>query len=130
MKHEEMEESYRTGPIGADMDPKDDGGIAPMVIDLGVHRAGNLDESWMVQFGSIVKLLMRGIFGNFSVPVTVKGTSSEIKSFSRALSREKSYLKSISKYGLDNPRTYKSKGMLDKAVSGFERTTGLKWPFK
>jgi len=130
MKDKEMEESYRAGPIGADMDPKDDGGIAPMVIDLGAHRAGNLDESWFVQFGAAVKLLMRGLLGNFSVPVSVKGSPSEIRTFTSALSKEKNYLKSISKYGLDNPRTFKSKGALDKAVSGFERATGLKWPFK
>ena len=37
---------------------------------------------------------------------------------------------SAKKFGLDDPRTYKSKTKLDKAIKDFEKTTGLVWPFK
>lgn len=138
MKEEqEVEESYRAGPVGANMDREDDPKTSPtkgIVIDLGAkrsgYRAGRLDESWLLMFGEATKLLMRAMFGNFEIPVKVKGTPSEIRSFATALSREKKHLQNISKYGLNNPRTYKSRGVLNKAVSKFERATGLKWPFK
>jgi hypothetical protein len=32
-------------------------------------------------------------------------------------------------YGLNDPRTYKSKFKLNKSVRDFERKTKLKWPF-
>jgi hypothetical protein len=123
-------EAHVRGPIGAQMDADDDAGFPNMIIDLGVHRAGRLDESWLLMFSSAVRTLMGGLLGDFAVPVKVKGTPSEVKAFSGALAREKRYLKDISKYGLDNPKTYKSKGILDKAVSKFDRATGLKWPFR
>jgi hypothetical protein len=125
-----LKEAHQRGPIGASMDAEDDAGIPNMIIDLGSHRAGKLDESWLTMFGEATKLLMKGLMGNFSVPVKVKGTPSEISSFSGALSKEKKYLQAISKYGLNDPRTYKNKGKLDKAISQFQRTTGLKWPFQ
>lgn len=125
-----VSESYVMGPIGAEMDAENDAGFPNMVIDLGAHRAGRLDESWLTMFGEAAKLLMKGLLGDFAVPVKVKGTSSEIRAFSSALGKEKRYLQNISKYGLDDPKTYKSKGVLDKAISKFQRATGLKWPFK
>lgn len=129
-KETEVEESYQAGPIGAHMDPEDDAGIPPIVIDLGVHRAGNLDEGFLGMMGSWITHILGVMFRGGSIPLKVKGTPSEIDSFAKTLSREKRYLESFSKYGLDNPRTYRNKASLEKAVSEFERKTGIKWPFK
>lgn len=123
-------EAHVRGPIGAQMDADDDAGIPPMILDLGVHRAGNLDEGLLGMMGAWITDILSAMFSNTSIPVTVRGTRSEIDSFTRALSSEKRYLETFSKYGLDNPRTYKDKGKLDKAVSEFQRKTGIKWPFK
>jgi len=46
------------------------------------------------------------------------------------LAGEKRYLSSMSQYGLDNPRTFKDRFKLDRAVKSFEKDTGLVWPFK
>ena len=40
------------------------------------------------------------------------------------------YYKDYVKYGLDDPRTYRSKYALRGAVKKFERSTGIDWPFK
>ena len=64
------------------------------------------------------------------MPVSVRGTESEVRSFAQALGKEKKYLDVYKKYGLNDPRTHRSKSTLKKAVSKFTKTTGLKWPFK
>lgn len=132
-KETEVEESYQTGPLGAHMDVCDDPQVSPtkaIVIDLSSHRRGELNEGILGMMGAWISDILGAMFQGTSLPVTVKGTRSEIDSFTRTLSREKRYLEMFSKYGLDNPRTYRSKAELNKAVSQFERNTGIKWPFK
>lgn len=129
-KETEVEESYQAGPLGAHMDVCDDPRVSPIVIDLGSHRRGELNEGILGMMGAWISDILGAMFQGTSLPVTIRGTRSEIDSFTRTLSREKRYLEMFSKYGLDNPRTYKSKANLDKAVSQFERSTGIKWPFK
>ena len=73
---------------------------------------------------------MGTMFGGASIPVQVKGSQNQVRDFARVIGREKKYLSNYKKYGLDNPQTYKSKFSLDSAVKKFERSTGLKWPFK
>ena len=102
--------------------------LAPIVIDL--RNADNVNESWLKMFGSGVKSILNYMFGGPAVPVTVRGTRSQIKDFSRVLGREKRYLQTYKKYGLDNPQTYRSKYRLKSAVDKFERSTGITWPFK
>ena len=80
-------------------------------------------------FGAWVKILLRRMFGNASMPVKIKGSRSEVESFARTLGGEKRYIESASRYGLDDPRTYKNKAKLTKAINNFERETSLKWPF-
>ena len=104
--------------------------LAPIVIDLGVARRGELDESFLTMFGGAIKMIMSRMFGGSAVPVKIKGNKSEINSFAKAMDREKKYMKTAAKYGLNNPRTYKDKFKLRKSVSSFERKTGIKWPFK
>jgi len=104
--------------------------IVPIVIDLGVARRGQLDESWLRMFGGWVKILMKSMFGDADIPVKIKGTPSEVRSFTNAVHGEKNYLQSLKKHGLNDKRTYANKYRLDKAVQKFEKATGLKWPFK
>ena len=103
--------------------------IAEIVIDFEQLREKQLDESFIGMFGAWVKILLKRMFGNSSMPVKVKGSRSEVESFARTLGGEKRYIETASKYGLDDPRTYKNKAKLTKAINNFERATGLKWPF-
>jgi len=102
--------------------------IAPIVIDL--TQKGNVDESWLRALGEHVKTILKAMFGNISIPLEVKGSQSDIRAFTRALGREKNYISTLRKYGLDNPRTFRSRSSLSSATSRFERDTGIKWPFK
>ena len=104
--------------------------LAPIVIDLGAHRRGELDESFLTMFGGAIKSIMQRMFGGASIPVQVKGNKSEVSAFAKAIGSEKRYMKTAAKYGLDNPRTYKDKYKLRKATSDFQKKTGIKWPFK
>ena len=104
--------------------------LVPVVIDLGVARRGELDESFLTMFGGAIKMIMSRMFGGATVPVEVRGTKSEVSSFAKTLAGEKKYMKTAAQYGLNDPRTYKDKYKLRKSVSSFERKTGLKWPFK
>ena len=69
-------------------------------------------------------------FKRWAVPVRFKGSRSQISSFERAFKGERKYLRAAKKYGLDNPRTYKSKYGLNRAIKNFESTTGMKWPIE
>lgn len=104
--------------------------IIPVKIDFSEMRGDKLNESWLRMFGGWVQTILGRMFGTNSVPVTVKGTKSEIETFAKTLDSEKKYLESYKKFGLDNPQTYKNKALLDNSVNQFERSTGIKWPFK
>ena len=104
--------------------------ITEIVIDFNEIRTQGINESWLSMFGTWTKFLLKGIFGNVALPVRVVGRQSEVESFARALGREKNHLSAISKYGLNDRRTYASKGALDSAVQQFEQETGINWPFK
>ena len=107
--------------------------MAPIVIDLNAKKRGEINESFLTILGHGIKTILRRMFWeDFGIPsnVKVKGTPSQISAFGTAITREKKYLDAISEFGLNDAKTYKSKSMLDGAVSKFERKTGLKWPFK
>jgi hypothetical protein len=99
-------------------------------IDLNAANNKQLNESYLGWFGDAIKLLMRRIFGEVDIPVQVSGTESQIRSFAKALEGERRYMDSFRRYGLDDPRTYRDRAHLEQAVSGFERATSIKWPFK
>ena len=97
--------------------------LQPIVIDFAEMRSRDLKEfSYYSMMGSWVKMIIDNMFGTSlsSMGVKVRGTEREVKTFTNA----------IRDYGLDNPRTYKSKSKLKNAVTAFEKATGLKWPFK
>lgn len=110
------------------MENSDD--LVPIIIDLGVNRKNELNESWLSMFGGAIEMILGRMFGNATPPVKIKGTRREIDSFSRAIGKEKRYMDTAMKHGLTDPRTYKNKYELEKAIANFERTTGVKWPFK
>ena len=97
----------------------------PIVIDFT-----KIDESFLVSMGARLRLILNALFTGEFLPVAVKGSSSQIDSFIRALGGEKRYLSSLSQYGLDNPKTLKDRYKLNKSVKAFESDTGLVWPFK
>ena len=103
--------------------------LTPIIIDLSKAKEKRLDESWLRTFGWGVKSLLKAMFGKVSLPVHLKGSPSDVKSFLNTLGAERNYIQDFKSLGLDNPRTYKSKGMLDTAVNKFQRKTGIKWPF-
>lgn len=106
--------------------------LVPMVIDFTEARnaEGKIQESWILTFGAILRWMMPSLYKGSVLPLTVKGTSGEIKSFADVLGKEKKYLQSWKDNGLDSPVTYQNQTKLARSVSKFERVTGLKWPFK
>ena len=101
-----------------------------IVIDLSADRQNLLTESWLVSFGSAIKGILSHMFSGVEIPVTVKGTPSEIRAFAKTLERDRRFIDAFSKHGLNDPKTHQSKHRLKDAVANFENETGLKWPFK
>lgn len=99
------------------------------IIEINVSPE-TIDESFLAMFGGAVKSILRGMFGKGMPNVKIKGKKSDVKSFADTLNSEKKYMDTYIKYGLDSPRTYRNKGKLQRAVSKFERKTGLKWPLE
>jgi hypothetical protein len=104
--------------------------VVPIVIDLGMARSKQLDESWMYMLGGWIETLLGGLFGLNNIPATIKGTKQEIESFAKTMQGEKKYIESWHQYGLDDARTHGSKVKLDSAIKNFEKVTGIKYPFK
>lgn len=99
------------------------------VLDLDKLKSNSLNESWLRMFGSWIETILSKMFSGSSIPVNVRGSRKDVESFGKAFYGEKRYLQLAKKYGLDHPKTYASKSTLEKAVNGFEKETGLKWPF-
>ena len=113
--------------------------IVKIEIDFEELKKNQINESFVSMFGSAVKLLMGYLLrqpgghlsGNsLSSLYNVSGRRSDVTAFARALGNEKSYIEAIKQNGLDHPDTFKSKTTLQRAIQGFEKATGLKWPFK
>ena len=101
-----------------------------IVIDLEELKKQTINESWIAMFGGWVQHVLDAMFGNYYIPMEIRGSKSEVESFARTIGGEKKYIETARRYGLDHPTTYKSKAKLDVAVKNFEKDTGLKWPFK
>ena len=109
---------------------QDNNEIASIQIDLGVIRKNTVNEGFMEMFNRDVSMVLGAMLAGSSIPIKIKGTKSEIKVFTKAMQREKQYIRTAAKYGLDDPRTYKNKYKLQRAISKFERATGLRWPLE
>lgn len=106
--------------------------LQPIIIDLDIKNNGGVNESFLASFGGAISHIMRAMFGNKEMAnkFAFKGTKSQIQDFAGALGGEKRFIKQAAKFGLDDPRVLKDKYKLQKATSKFERSTGIKWPFK
>ena len=102
----------------------------PIVVDLGIKRRGELNESFLEMFGGAVEMILKRMFGKSDSMVTIRGNNREISSFANTLSKEKKYMDSYIRHGLDNPNVMRNKSELNSAINGFERETGIKWPIK
>jgi len=89
-----------------------------------------LKENFVRTFGITLKDLLTRMFGGEKIPFIVKATPKEVRAFAKALVREKDYYQKYKEYGLNNPKTYRSKFQLQLAVKEFERKTGIKWPLQ
>jgi hypothetical protein len=102
------------------------------IIDLEELKSKQLNENFSRMFAGTLELALNHMFGwktmrNFTS--FVRGKTSDVKSLAKTLGHEKKYIEAMQKHGLDNPKTFKTKSQLDKAIKGFEKTTGIKWPF-
>ena len=98
-------------------------------IDLAKFRNNQINESVLSWFGTTVKMILQSMFAGTSMDLTVRGTSAEIDSFAQTLAREKNYIESFRRHGLDDPITHSNKHKLQQAVRAFEKETNVKWPF-
>jgi len=101
-------------------------------IDLEQMKKNMLNESFEAMFGTKIQLMLNNMFGGSFLPpdqVNVTGRVKDVAAFANAIGREKNYIETATKFGLNDPRTYRDKAKLDGAASSFERITGLKWPF-
>ena len=105
--------------------------LTKIEIDLNAKSYGELNEGYLSAFGAQIELLLKIMFGGFPrIPVSIRGTGSQIDTFIKTLSKEKRYMDAFNRHGLGDKRTFGSKYKLDSAVQNFEKTTGLAWPLK
>jgi len=101
-----------------------------IVIDLNDSKL--LEEGYVYnRFSNQVNRMLLGLmYAGVDIPIAVKGATSQVEAFFKALNGEKRYMTSYLKHGLDNDRTLSSRHRLMNAVKDFEKETGLRWPFK
>ncbi len=99
-------------------------------LNLNFSKKELLNEVWLPQLSRAIRVILNKLFGGVEVPVKVTGNKLQIITFAKAIAREKSYIIAAAKYGLDHPKTYKNKYLLQKAIANFERAAEIKWPFK
>ena len=104
--------------------------LTPIHIDLS--KGNQINESFLLMFGTAIKMILQRMFGqDVYIPnVSITGSPSQVQAFVAAIAGEKRYFDSYVKHGLNDPRTHKDYSKLKVAVDKFERDTGIKWPFK
>jgi hypothetical protein len=126
-----------------------------MKIDF-TNKKQLLTESWLQWFGEWNKEFLKYVYGKDvnmvanlgadkmltnlvkeqdseegqKLKFVIRGEVEDVKAYSKAIMAEKKYLDHFVHYGADHPQSLKSKELLDQAVSHFEQTTGITWPFK
>jgi hypothetical protein len=103
-----------------------------VLIKLNFKGVTPLNEDLHSDFSNKVYFLMKSLYdGNDTdAKLNLVGNQNQILAFFSALQREKRYMDSYTKHGLDSAHTMTSKYELDKSVKKFEYETGLRWPFK
>lgn len=124
--------------------------LQPVVVNLNANNEEAMNESFIQAFGDIVKSFVGYMFkdappavgpsvsqrarmeeagGVSSAPqAKIVGTPTQISAFGNALSKEKKYMETFLKHGLNDPRSFATHAELNKAVANFEKETGIKWP--
>ena len=107
--------------------------LQPFVINLNAHQEEVLSESWLSMFGGAIEMILKQMFagstGPFQSKFSVRGTPAQVAAFGEALGKEKKYMETFLKHGLNDPRSFSTKADLNKAIANFERETSIKWPF-
>jgi hypothetical protein len=104
--------------------------LKPIEINLEKLKGDQLDESFLVMAGAWVKEILNRMFGGSGPALRVRGKQSDLEALAKVLSREKRYMESYLKNGLNDPSVLRNRHALEQAVYGFERETGIKWPLK
>tara|TARA_R110000851_G_scaffold324292_1_gene491516 strand:- start:875 stop:1273 length:399 start_codon:yes stop_codon:yes gene_type:complete len=128
--------------------------IQQTIINLNANKQGIINESFIQAFGDTVKSFLKYMFKDAPPAVgptvsqraraalreeeigldapraRIVGTPTQISAFGNALSKEKKYMETFLKHGLNDPRSFASHAELNKAVANFEKETGIKWPLK
>lgn len=113
------------------MESLNEGEIVEVIIDLEeLKKNDQLNESFLRMMGFWVEKIIKHMFGMPYISGGIRGKPADIKAFARAVGNEKKYIEAAQQYGLNDPKTYKQKSKLTKAISSFEKKTGIKWPFK
>jgi hypothetical protein len=99
-------------------------------IDLEELKKNELNESFLMMFGTVIKWTMKAMFDMPFIDGSIKGRPGDIKAFAKAIGNEKKYVDIAKEHGLNDPKTYKQKSVLQRATKAFEKKTGIKWPFK
>jgi hypothetical protein len=98
-------------------------------------KSNQLNEMYAGEFSSQLKYLLRylaapDLYSHLNPNVVVRGKKSDVEEFYKVISQEKKYMDAYIKYGLGSSYVRNSKYSLEKAIYGFEKETGLKWPIK
>jgi|TARA_Y100000310_G_scaffold255924_1_gene263565 hypothetical protein len=108
--------------------------LVPVVVNLNAAREEKLNESFLTMFGSAVESMLNQMFGGSVIDTpssaVIRGTPSQVAAFGDTLSKEKKYMESFLKHGLNDPRSFRNRHELERSIGNFERETGMKWPFK
>ena len=104
-------------------------------LNLNHKDSGTLNENVYSDFSNDVFFLMQSLYGAeaptmMGPKISVSGNQGQIMSFFTALQREKKYMDSFMKHGLNDAQTMNSRYQLQDAVGKFEFETGLRWPFE
>ena len=63
--------------------------LIPLEINLHSGKEKELDESWLRMFGGAIETIFGRMFGLNNTPISIRGTKSEIDTFSKLLGGEK-----------------------------------------
>lgn len=101
-------------------------------LDLNHKNNISLTEDVTSQFANDIYMLMQSLYAGAApdLKVSVGGNPAQITAFFTALKREKRYMDSYIKHGLNDAQTMYNEFQLQDSVRQFEFETGLKWPFK
>ena len=103
---------------------------APIEIDLNALKSEEMNEDHMKMLGNKIKWILQRMFGGSSIPIKIKGSRRDVSAFARTIGREKDFLQSYMKFGMDSNRTKVNRYKLEQAISKFKNLTGIGWPFR